>query len=105
MWEGGNTPLGGKIADRTIWARKGTNRTKGAVSGPLKTPRFCTISGVICTNCTGLQRRHDLIGDLEIRRDFLHVVVVFERLDQLEQLLGAFQVQFGRGGRFPDQLG
>ena len=36
----------------------------------------------------GLQRRQNLVGNLEVRVDLLHVVVVVERFHEVEQLFG-----------------
>ena len=48
---------------------------------------------------------HHLVRDLKVGRHTLDVVVVFQRIDQFEQLLRTDQVQFCHGAGFPDQFG
>ena len=63
--------------------------------GPLFIPNIC--------KC--LQRGHDLVADLKIGRDTLHVIVVFQSINQLHQLFHTLQIQLGGRLRLPDQLG
>src|SRR5258708_7477172 len=52
---------------------------------------------------SGAQTRHDVVGDLEIGEDVLHVVTVLEGLEQLEERLGDVALDADRGLRPPGQ--
>ncbi len=39
---------------------------------------------------SGHQTFHNIVGDFEIRENGLHVIVVFEKIDQLDDRLGGF---------------
>src|SRR5260370_12606887 len=52
---------------------------------------------------SGAQTRHDVVGDLEIGEDVLHVVAVLERLEQLEERLGDIALDIDRSLRSPGQ--
>jgi hypothetical protein len=47
--------------------------------------------------------RH-ILGDVEVCRHRLHIVIFLERVDQLHQLCRSLKVYVGAVLRFPDQL-
>src|SRR5260370_422388 len=52
---------------------------------------------------SGAQTRHDVVGDLEIGEDILHVVAILESLEQLEERLGDIALDTDRGLWSPNQ--
>ncbi len=46
---------------------------------------------------------HQRVGNLEVRIDVLHIVVVFERIDEAENFLTCFVIDRDHILRFPDE--
>ncbi|OIQ72514.1 hypothetical protein GALL_458620 [mine drainage metagenome] len=65
---------------------------------------FRNISRGLWATPSGVQLCRDILGNVEIVGDGLHIVILFQHVDQPHQLLRGFQIDLGAALRFPDQL-
>jgi len=59
----------------------------------------------LCQTRKSAQLCGDIFGNVEVVRDRLHIVVFFQHVDQLHQLLRGFQIDLGQRLCAPDQFG
>ena len=95
------------IAPRCLLLQQDTRpgHHRSAPSAPLREPTFFSASPRLRVNQTSTQFFHHRVGHFVIAPHGLHVIVVVERVDELEEQRGVFFAHINHRLRAPGELG